>query len=146
MEIGRGKMAHAVPDGASANPELEVFFITICCSVRGVNTLARPDAWQCMTGAMEHYEASGDLKTRLALAMPDHFHALWMFPGERPMAQVVVGFKRWLARHAGIRWQRGFFDHRIRGWESAEEKRRYILRNPLCAGLVEREEDWPYQR
>ncbi len=146
MEIGRRKLDHVVPEGASANPELEVFFVTMCCQTRGVNALARPDVWQCMRGAMEHFERIGELKVRLALAMPDHFHALWMFPGERSMEQVVAGFKRWLARHAGIRWQRGFFDHRIRGWESAVEKAGYIRLNPVRAGLVKQQQDWPYQR
>jgi len=146
MDIGRRKLGHAVPEGVSTSPELEVFFITICCEARGVNALARPDVWQCIGGAMGHYEGTGDLKVRHALAMPDHFHALWMFPSGRSMTQVVTGFKRWLARQAGIRWQRGFFDHRIRSWESAEEKRRYIRMNPVRAGLVQHEEDWPYQR
>jgi putative transposase len=145
MDAGRRKLDHAVPDGASTNPELEVFFITICCATRGVNMLAHPDVWQRMREAMEHFEGSGALKVKQALAMPDHFHALWMFPGGQSMAQVVSGFKRWLARHAGVRWQRGFFDHRIRGWESTEEKRRYIRKNPVRAGLVEREEDWKFQ-
>jgi hypothetical protein len=40
--------------------------------------------------------------------------------------------------------QEGFFDHRIRSNESAEEKRQYILMNPVRAGLVARPEDWPY--
>jgi REP element-mobilizing transposase RayT len=146
MDIGRKKLDHTVPDGASTNPEFEVFFITICCEERGVNVLARPEVWHRMVEAMDHFEQSGNLKVRLALAMPDHFHALWMFPGERSMAQVVSSFKRWLARQSGIRWQRGFFDHRIRSWESAQEKRRYIRMNPLRAGLVEHEEAWAFQK
>jgi len=89
--------------------------------------------------------AAGDLTCRLALAMPDHFHALMGFPGELSMRQVVRGIRSWLARQAGIRWQRDFFDHRLGGWESAVEKAAYIRLNPVRAGFVERPDDWPYR-
>jgi REP element-mobilizing transposase RayT len=144
MDIGRKRFDHEVPPGASVSPELEVFFITICCKERGVNALARSPVWERMTEAMAHFERIGGLRVRLALAMPDHFHALWMFPGERSMQRVVGGFKRWVARHAGVEWQPDFFEHRIRGWESAEEKRTYILNNPQRAGLVGCVDEWPY--
>jgi hypothetical protein len=36
------------------------------------------------------------------------------------------------------------FDHRLRRDESLDEKARYILANPVRAGLVKREEDWPW--
>lgn len=36
------------------------------------------------------------------------------------------------------RWQRDFFDHRLRSIESAAEKAQYIRMNPVRAGLVNR--------
>ena len=145
MNIGRKRLDHTVPPRASASPELEVFFVTICCKERGVNSLAQAEVWNQIIEAMAHYESIGELRVRLALAMPDHFHALWLFPGKRSMPQVVAGFKRWVARHGGVQWQRDFFEHRIRDWESGEEKRKYILNNPQRAGLVECVDDWPYR-
>jgi REP element-mobilizing transposase RayT len=44
----------------------------------------------------------------------------------------------------GIRWQRDFFEHRLRSEESFREKADYVLANPVRAGLVECEEDWLY--
>ena len=41
-------------------------------------------------------------------------------------------------------WQRGFFDHLLRSEESYEEKRDYVLNNPVRAGLVEKSKDWNY--
>jgi putative transposase len=146
MTTGRKRLFHEVPPGATAHPEQEIFFVTICCKARGVNSLALPEVWSRILKAMEHFEQQGDLQVRLALAMPDHFHALWGFGGERSMRGVVAGFKRWVARHAGVGWQRDFFDHRLRSWESGVEKVAYIRNNPVRAGLVERSEDWPYQR
>jgi hypothetical protein len=43
-----------------------------------------------------------------------------------------------------MRWQPGSFHHRIRSWEGAEEKRRYMMMNPVRAGLVASPEDWPF--
>jgi hypothetical protein len=38
-----------------------------------------------------------------------------------------------------------FFEHRLQGDESLDEKAGYILENPVRAGLVAKPEDWPYR-
>jgi putative transposase len=77
--------------------------------------------------------------------MPDHVHMLATFGPDAGMERVIRNWKRYTTNHAGICWQRDFFDHRLRNDESFDEKAAYILNNPLRAGLVERYEDWPYQ-
>ena len=77
--------------------------------------------------------------------MPDHAHMLATFGPDASMEKIVRSWKRHSARYASIRWQRDFFDHRLRNDESFEEKAAYILNNPIRAGLVARSEDWPYQ-
>ncbi|HWB58401.1 MAG TPA: hypothetical protein VG733_02875, partial [Chthoniobacteraceae bacterium] len=42
-------------------------------------------------------------------------------------------------------WQPGFHDHLLRSDESYGEKWDYVRMNPVRAGLVSREEEWPYQ-
>jgi REP element-mobilizing transposase RayT len=123
-----------------------VYFITICCNPRGPNQLAVPEVWETILSTIDHREKIGDMKCRLALAMPDHLHALMGFPGEKSMKSVVTAIKSWVAGKAGVDWQRDFFDHRLRSWESAREKANYIRMNPVRARLVERPEDWPFQR
>lgn len=59
------------------------------------------------------------------------------------MTKTVQEFKKYSARSRGIRWQRDFFDHRLRCEESEREKADYILRNPERAGLVDCWENWP---
>jgi hypothetical protein len=81
---------------------------------------------------------------RLVLFMPDHLHALMVFPAAQDLPKVVRDWKRYTARNAGIRWQRDFFDHRIRNEQSLEEKWHYVAQNPVRAGLVVTPEDWPY--
>ena len=80
----------------------------------------------------------------LFLAMPDHWHALVSFQKAGGMAKVVRDWKRFLAKATGVMWQDGFFEHRLRSHESANEKWHYIRLNPVRKGLVENPEDWPY--
>jgi putative transposase len=144
--IGRKDLPH---DGLPVNPtssEGEVYFITICCVPRSTNQLATPVAWQAIAETLAVREASGDMICRLALAMPDHLHGLFGFPGSKPMSKVISAFKSWLAKQCGIQWQRDFFDHRLRNLESAAEKANDIRMNPVRAGLVANPQDWPYQR
>jgi len=93
-----------------------------------------------------HREQLEDLHARLVLAMPDHLHGLIAFPGIKSMTRVMADFNTWVAKSAEVQWQRDFFEHRLRGMESAAEKANYNRNNPVRAGLVSRPEDWPYQR
>ena len=145
MNIGRKQLPHEVPADVSSNPEIEVFFITICCVPKGVNQLASQHAWQVIDDTLRHREATGDIRIRMVLAMPDHLHGMYSFPAGA-MGKQIASMKEWVAKKAGVRWQRDFFDHRIRTWESGAEKAEYIRQNPVRAGLVARPEDWPFQR
>ena len=76
--------------------------------------------------------------------MPDHLHALVACPRDEDLAKMVATWKRFTAHDAGIAWQKGFFDHRLRNDESLQEKAHYIRMNPVRKGLVAQPEDWPY--
>ena len=81
----------------------------------------------------------------LLLLMPDHFHALIGIDGRDSLSQVIRDYKRITAKLSGVEWQRNFFDHRLRHDESLTEKFAYICQNPVRAGLVQNEADWPYR-
>ena len=49
-----------------------------------------------------------------------------------------------MARTTSIKWQRNYFDHRVRKDESLVEKADYILNNPVRARLVTCAEEWPF--
>jgi REP element-mobilizing transposase RayT len=144
--IGRKPLPHDGGPLFSANTQGEVYFITICCIPRHTNQLATPAVWQVIEETLSVREAKNDLNCRLILAMPDHLHGLFEFPGPNPMTKVISDFKSWLAKQCGIHWQRDFFDHRLRNIESAAEKANYIRLNPVRAGLATNPQDWPYQR
>ncbi len=75
--------------------------------------------------------------------MPDHFHGLFRLDGNdlsREMNRVKGRSARALnksLRDSGRFWQTGFFDHALRKEEDRLSIARYIVANPLRAGLVE---------
>jgi putative transposase len=80
----------------------------------------------------------------LLMLMPDHLHALVGVDGRDSLSQLIRDFKRITATLTNIEWQRNFFDHRLRRDESLIEKFAYICQNPVRAGLVQNEANWPY--
>ena len=76
--------------------------------------------------------------------MPDHLHALISIDRDASLSATVGNLKRATSKFSSIEWQRNFFDHRLRGDESFEEKAAYIRNNPVRAGLTMHEEKWPY--
>jgi putative transposase len=76
--------------------------------------------------------------------MPDHLHMLIAIEGDTILSSLIRDFKRITARRAQIRWQRNFFDHRLRHDESETEKAEYIRQNPMRAGLMTADENRPY--
>jgi len=121
------------------------WFITIACAPRGLNQLAKPEVKEAIAGAIEHYSKANRLEPRVWVAMPDHLHLIAKFDHRRGMAATLTSFKRHLAGSAGVRWQRGFFDHRLRSATEVEAKSMYVRMNPVRAGLVAHPEDWPYR-
>nr|WP_237738875.1 transposase [Alcanivorax hongdengensis] len=90
-------------------------------------------------------DQSGATQTWCFVVMPDHVH--WLFSlGERySLSHTVMMLKSRVVRRMGLSvWQRGFHDHALREEESVIEVARYIVANPLRAGLVSRLADYPY--
>ena len=85
------------------------------------------------------------------VVMPDHIHWLLSLAENNSLPGVVAGVKRHSARQindfSGCRgspvWQRGFHDHALRRDEDVVHVARYIVANPLRAGLVCRVGDYP---
>ena len=82
--------------------------------------------------------------------MPDHVHLL--VGGTDPRSQLpefVRIFKQrssfhWKRRFGSELWQRSYFERGLRSDESSIDVARYVLANPLRAGIVEAVEDYPF--
>ena len=83
--------------------------------------------------------------------MPDHLHGLLQL-GERDELSVVVNrLKSASARYAnralgrtGAVWAKAFHDHALRSDEDLQNVARYVVANPLRAGLVTQGGDYPF--
>ncbi len=83
--------------------------------------------------------------------MPDHLHWLMQLEEQKTLAELVRLFKggtarelnRYLNRQGAI-WQRGYYDHALRREEDIKQVARYIVANPLRAGLVQCIEEYSH--
>ena len=100
-----------------------------------------------------HLSRTADEHSFLVIAycfMPDHTH--FLIEGNHPAAnfrEFVRIFKQrssfeWKQRNGSLLWQRSYFEHVLRDDEDTIGVAKYILENPLRAGLVLRVEDYPY--
>jgi putative transposase len=82
--------------------------------------------------------------------MPDHLHLLVEGLSESSDCKTMIARAKQysayhFAQHHGSRlWQRYPFEHVLRDDESTLVVARYILENPVRAGLVSRVEDYPF--
>jgi putative transposase len=83
---------------------------------------------------------------RTCVIMPDHVHLLVTLGLDEDLSGALRLFKGRsapLLRAVGLRWQKGFFDRRMRDSEDLLSVFLYIYLNPNRAGLLKREETWP---
>lgn len=105
-------------------------------------------AGRCVVHALRKAQHLEHASTLAFVVMPDHFH--WLLElGHIPLSRAVGGVMSSVARQlrnaSGMEsvWQKGFHDHAIRGDEDLAAAARYIVMNPVRAGLVRRVGDYP---
>jgi len=98
---------------------------------------------------LHEFPAVAPLRTLAWVIMPDHVH--WLFSLESGLlSEAIRRFKSYSARNvnavdgvAGAVWQRGYHDHAVRREEDLRALARYVIGNPVRAGLCERAVDYP---
>ncbi len=83
--------------------------------------------------------------------MPDHVHWLLELAERGSLSSIVQqcksvsahGINKHLNRRGKV-WQAGFHDHALRTEESLIAAARYIVANPIRAGLCDRIEEYPH--
>lgn len=86
------------------------------------------------------------------VVMPDHLHWLFSLGKSTSLSQVVANMKRRSAYRINERinrsgapvWQPEFHDYALRKDDEIRDVARYIVANPLRAGLVESVGDYPF--
>ena len=148
MKMYRGfpkRLHHQVPSWVDPSA---LFHIRIALD-RNVEQrpLTEPELGEALLDSVRLYQRKYRWYNTLFLLMPDHLHALLSFGRDESMSEVIRDWKRFHARHGGVAWQEGYFDHRLRADERGEQlgtKTDYIRRNPAVAGLCASIEEWPW--
>ena len=135
----RKSLPHLVPNWV---PDGSVYFITLNALPRGEDPLLphAPALWDSILFNTDR----GLWWPHLLVVMPDHLHGLFGFSREAAIQKAVTDWKHFNGHTFGITWQRDFFEHRLRGDESFDEKAFYIRMNPVRRGLCAKPEEWPY--
>ena len=96
-------------------------------------------------------DENGSSKTLAFVVMPDHLH--WLFelndkslPGVvgRVKAGVSSAINRECATPGVQRWQKGFHDRAVRQEEDLSDLARYVVTNPVRAGIATRVGSYPH--
>ena len=132
--------------GRDSAPGL-IYLIT---TVTHLRTPLFNDFWLGREPVIAMRRESSRADTLAFVVMPDHLHWLMRLRGEATLQQVVRNVKAFSARGVNIQrkqsakvWQAGFHDHALRRDEALERVARYLVANPLRAGLVKRLSDYP---
>ena len=83
--------------------------------------------------------------------MPDHWHGIVVLDSPIPLSQLMKrakgstahAFNRQSDRHGSV-WKDGFHDRAIRRDEDVVAVARYVVANPIRAGLVDSVADYPF--
>jgi REP element-mobilizing transposase RayT len=93
----------------------------------------------------------GDAQMLAWVLMPDHVHWLLQLGAKDDLSSVVNRLKSASSRRAnkilgqkGAIWQKSFHDHALRAEEDVRAIARYIVANPLRAGLVDNVHNYPF--
>jgi putative transposase len=94
--------------------------------------------------------ASSDFALLAYCLMPDHAHLLIEgLTGDADLRQFTASAKQrsgmsYARREHTPLWQEGYYERILRPDDDAKAVARYILENPVRAGLVQRAADYPY--
>ncbi len=125
------------------------YFLTWCTHKRGLVFNAR-EVVDPVLAQIRRTAAEESFALLAYCFMPDHVHLLMEGCHENAdlrqfahRARMHSGFD--FAQRFGQRlWQHGYYDRVLRNDESTREVARYVLANPVRAGLVGTPEEYPY--
>lgn len=126
----------------------QIYLITTVTAGR-CRLLANFTSARLVIRALKHHE-NREVTTLAYVLMPDHLHWLVQLRCDH-LDDLMRRFKAFSAlmvnrqlERTGPLWQKGYHDHGVRAEEDLRRLARYVVANPLRAGLVERIGEWPH--
>ena len=120
------------------------YFLTTNLAHRG-NGLAAPALVAEIKMQCLRLETDGLWSVRTLVVMPDHVHLLVNLAGNVQLAGNMRLFKGRVTpalRCTGLKWQAGFYEHRLREKEDVLPIFHYVFLNPYRAGLASGNQVW----
>ena len=106
--------------------------------------------WQCGREVARVIGREPAAATYCFVVMPDHLHWLLQLQGPASLSRLVGRVKSISARAVnryrgaqGLVWQNGFHDRAVRREQDVKAIARYVVANPVRAGLVASLRDYP---
>jgi len=107
--------------------------------------------FHCARLMIRTMKKSRGINTLAFTVMPDHVHWLIQLGEQLSLSRVLQSLKSVSAKQlnshlgrTGRFWQDGFHEHALRKEENVIDAARYIVANPLRAGLVSSVGDYPH--
>jgi putative transposase len=123
----------------------DLHFVTFSC-YRRLAYLGTSPARDLFEQSLETVRSRYGFLVTGYVVMPEHVHLLVTEPRIGTLARAIQALKLSVAvqRHERPFWQRRYYDFNVFTEEKRIEKLRYMHRNPVTRGLVERPEQWPW--
>jgi putative transposase len=137
-----------MPSGLKRFQKAEsLHFVTFSCFHR-LPLLEAPAVRETVEAVLEQTRARHDARVYAYVLMPEHIHLLVNEPPKILLAQFLKAVKQVTSRKLRGRreqfWQDRYYDSNVHGEHARSEVMRYIHRNPVERGLVERPQDWAW--
>ena len=120
-------------------------FITFSCYDRRpyLRTSASRDLFE---HSLERARKRYKLDILAYVVMPEHVHLLVTEPKTAPLSKALQSLKLSVSKQSAKQpfWHDRYYDFNVFTNRKQLEKIKYIHRNPVTRGLVERPEDWPH--
>jgi REP element-mobilizing transposase RayT len=127
-----------------------IYLVTFT-TVRRVPVFACWEAALAAARAFHMPETWADSRLLCWVLMPDHWHGLVELGAGSELSALIRRVKGVTSRKVnqacgrrGALWAQGFHDHALRSEERTVDVARYIVLNPVRAGLVARLLDYPF--
>ena len=132
-------------------PTINTFYtVTLCCEFRKPLFANYLNA-RLIARELALFSKSNSLNTICYVIMPDHIHWLLQLNSDSNLSNLIRKFKNIttyklnkLYGAKGKIWQSNYYDHKIRSNDDLICQARYIVANPLRAGLVDNIQKYPY--
>jgi putative transposase len=141
-----------MPDGLKRYQQSkQTHFVTFSC-YRRLPRLQDERARDMSVECLERTRRSYIFRLYGYVVMPEHVHLLISEPEVELLGTAIQALKISVARREmhyhekgdATLWQKRYYDHNVRSYQSFVEKLRYIHRNPVKRGLAGNPEDWKW--